>query len=787
MRYCSILLLSCFSLLLSAQYQVTGTLTDPDGTPQEFANALLLDDTDSSFVSGATTNTDGSFTLTTGQTGRFFVRLSALGFSDRASNVFTLDAANPTHDLGPLSVGDAGVDLATVTVTTDKPLYERRIDRTVVNLEGRPTVAGSTVLDVTERLPGVIVSRQGGNISILGKDGVNVLINGRRQYLTGDALLSYLEGMPADNIVFIEIITTPPADMDADGNAGFLNIVLKNIPGEGLKGNCTLGAGYGNGETAHGSLNLDYRRGKVALNLTASLVHSGQEEFTALNRTAEGAVTALAYDRDPSVQTGNARLGLDYELGHNTVLGAAVSSYVRNWNMDAVSTIQYPPDTSIVGQINEENIWRNVQTNLNVSHTFADGGILSADADYLFFKNDNPTIFNYDYRLNEARLPEADIELLSDKTTPFGIAVGRLDYRRPLAAGGELSFGVKAVDSYFDNDVLVTRNRTALTDFTGLSELTEQVYAVYTQLGYPISDRLTIKAGLRYEYSDTRLDTEGRPGLVDRQFGELFPTLYVRYGKFNVGYGRRINRPSFSAMAPFLNFLDPRTNFGGNPGLQPSISNNVEASYQLGTVNLSAQYAVEDSTIATFQNRFDPVTNTQTILPVNLRRQRTASFSVGAPIPLGKRWTARGFASLLWQETESVLTEGLTQTVEQLSPRFNGSVGYDLGRRWNAEVSGFYRGPSVAGNSELRSLGIVNFGLSKQLPGGGRLGFNLTDAFETLVARSEVSVPEQGFRVDRSFDFSNRTLRVAYTASFGGGKVRGARVRGKVEEAGRVQ
>ena len=781
-----IIYLLFWSGALSAQYTVTGTLTDPTGTPQEFANAILFRAVDTSFEAGTTTDAVGTFTLATNTPGTYLVRYSALGYADAASEPFELTAAFPTANLGTVSVGDVGVQLETVTVTTDKPLYERRIDRTVVNLEGRPTVAGSTVLDVTERLPGVIVSRQGGNINILGKDGVNVMINGRRQYLNGDALLAYLEGMPADNIVSIEIITTPPADMDADGNAGFLNIVLKEVPGEGLKGNYTLGAGYGNGETANGSLNLDYRRGKVAVTLTASLVHSGQGEFSELTRTAEGAFTSLTYDRDPSVQTGNLRLGLDYELGPRTVLGTAVSSYVRHWNMDATNTIRYAPDTLIDGRVDEYNIWQNVQANLNLSHTFANDHVLSADVDYLFFKNDNPTTFDYDYNLGETRLPGADIDLLSDKTTPFGIGVGRLDYRIPLRQGAELSLGGKVVDSYFDNDVLVARNGRALPGFTGLSELSEQVYAAYTQLDYPINDQLAIKVGLRYEYSDTRLDTEDQQGLVDRQFGELFPTLYLRYGKLNVGYGRRINRPSFSAMAPFLNFLDPRTNFGGNPGLQPSISNNFEASYQLGTVNLSAQYATEDSTLVNFQNRYDPATNTQTIIPDNLRRQRTASFSVGAPLPLSERWTARGFASLLWQETESVINDGSLQVLQRTGVRFNGSVGYDFGREWRGEISGFYQGANLNGNNRNLPFGVVNFGLTKQLANGGRLGLNLTDAFETLVFRSTTEVPTQDFAIDRTFDFSNRTLRLSYSADFGGGKVRAARQRGGVEEAGRV-
>ena len=133
-----------------------------------------------------------------------------------------------------------------------------------------------------------------------------------------------------------------------------------------------------------------------------------------------------------------------------------------------------------------------------------------------------------------------------------------------------------------------------------------------------------------------------------------------------------------------------------------------------------------------------------------------------------------------------MLEAGLVQRIDQASLRFNGSVGYDFGRDWSGEVSGFYQGKRVAGNSVLLPLGIVNVGLNKQLPNGARLGINLTDAFETLVARSRVDVPEQNFFAERSFDFSNRTLRVSYTASFGGGQVRAARQRGSVEEGGRV-
>src|SRR5665213_4256511 len=105
-------------------------------------------------------------------------------------------------------------------------MFEQKIDRMVINVKNSITDAGGSALDVLEKSPGVTVNRQNNSIAINGKNGVVVMINGRLTYMPMDALFQLLAGTNADNIEKIELITTPPAKYDAEGNAGYINIVL---------------------------------------------------------------------------------------------------------------------------------------------------------------------------------------------------------------------------------------------------------------------------------------------------------------------------------------------------------------------------------------------------------------------------------------------------------------------------------------------------------------------------------------------------------------------------------
>lgn len=201
---------------------------------------------------------------------------------------------------------------------------------------------------------------------MMGKDGVNVMINGKLNYMPTDALIQFLEGMDANNISKIELITTPPANFDAQGNAGFINIVLKRNLDEGLQGSYAVSAGYGRGFVGNASINLNYQKGKVNLFGNYSYTRNDQEQFTDLNRNIGDFTTDLIYDREPIRNNQNARIGLDYQVGNQTTVGVLFSGYVNRWDMDAINTINQNVDdeTTIISQVREDNDWNHWQGNI---------------------------------------------------------------------------------------------------------------------------------------------------------------------------------------------------------------------------------------------------------------------------------------------------------------------------------------------------------------------------------------------------------------------------------------
>ena len=782
-----------------SQYTVSGTATDAEGVPLAFANVLMLQANDSTFVSGATSGEDGAFELGTKNTGEYIVTVSVLGFDTYTSDIIALSDAQTSKSLGAVQLSEGTLALTEVEVIGSRPLIERKIDRLVVNVANKFNTVGSSALEILERSPGVVVNRQGNSIAMLGKEGVNVMVNGKLQYMPSDALFSYLQGLDADNIQSLELITTPPANLDAQGNAGYINLVLKKNPNEGFNGGYSLSAGFGRGETGNVSANFNYRKNRMNLFGSYSYLRNGQEQFTTLERrTGSGAdftETLLTSDRNPTQNNHNYRLGLDVQASEKTTIGVLFSGYGNNWDMDALNTTRIrpasAPDTLAISQNVEVNDWQHLQSNLNLVHNFENGATLNADFDYLVYDNQNP--ITYDLRFEGENGTVFDqSNLLSEKDTPFDILVGKLDYSVPVSEKVKLSVGTKYVTSDFENRVALSDDEVTVPSFTSTSNLDENIFAVYSQLDYQLSEKTTLKGGLRYESSSTMLNSTNGGQVVDRQLDNLFPSIYwnQKIGEFsslNLSYSRRIDRPSFSDMAPFVIFLDPRTSFGGNAALRPALANTFQMDYTRKSISLSAQYTDEDFTIVGFQNRFDPATNTQLIVPDNLEGQKTASLTFSFPVKVADWWKMRYFSTLLWQESTTIEELG-TFTFDQTNFRLNGNQTFNLGKDYTAELSGFYQTRSLVGNVKFEPLGILNFGIQKKFENGSRLAFNVSDIFNSLERIGITDIPEENIYIERLFDFSQRTFKLTWSASFGNKGVKKERDRktGAEEEKDRV-
>jgi outer membrane receptor protein involved in Fe transport len=794
----TMMIMTVFSGLF-AQSSISGSVTDQSGIQVPFADVRLLQAADEKLVKGQSTDADGRFQLKNIPAGKYIVAVSMLGFKESRYPAIAVDGAAAEQQLGPIVLVESVTMMEAVEVAGKAPPVILQSDRLVVNVANTITFAGSTALEVLERSPGVMVDRQNNGISLSGKSGVVVMINGRINYMSASAVVQLLSGMSADNIEKIEIYTTPPAKFDAEGNAGYLNIILKKSIDDGLNGSYALTVGYGNGETGNGSINFNYRKGKLNLYGDYAYLRNGQQQNFSLERSVvlenELHKTSANTLRDPLQQNHNGRLGIDLQLSKKTVVGALFSSYDTKWTMDAanhaMSSINAIPEQVVDIQVTELNQWRHYGGNLNLQHTFQEGETLNFDADLLYYRDNNPT--NYLNRYFDGN-NNFDFEesTRSGKVTPITIGVGKLDYARNLGDKIKVTSGLKGTVSHFNNDVdVATLNGQVWqsnSELTAQYELQESVLAAYTALDITLDEKTSAKVGMRYEYTNTNLGSVETKNIVDRQYGSFFPSVFLSRKlhedhAINLSYSRRITRPTFKDMAPFVQFIDPTTFFSGNPALQPAFSDNFKLDYRFKSAVFTLQYSVEDSTIASFQSRIIPGTNDQLLFAENLQGQQTASLTLAVPFSPKPWWNMFFNTSGVWQQS-NVYVEDRLINLTLASVNIFTSQNFSLPRNFALELSGFFNSGALSGAYIMKPFGVANVGVQKKLAGGNStLRLGVDNFLNTQIMRMHSELPElqQSFSVRAQF--ANPTVKLSFSHNFGNRKMKGQRKRAMGSEA----
>ncbi|MDQ3276785.1 MAG: TonB-dependent receptor, partial [Bacteroidota bacterium] len=251
----------CSGTIVCSQSRVGGFVFGTTNQPLAGASVTLLLAKDSSLVKGSLTSPQGRYVLETVTPGAYLIAVSYTGFKQVYTPAFTI-SKNEDKEVAAVSLVEKADALKEVTLVAKRPLFEQKVDRMVINVANNITAAGSTVLDVLERSPNIVVDRQNNALSINGKDGVVVMINGKINRMPISSLVQMLASMPSDNVERVEVITTPPANFDAEGNAGYVNIVLKRNLQFGTNGSYSLTAGYSRGPITTASGNINYRKGR---------------------------------------------------------------------------------------------------------------------------------------------------------------------------------------------------------------------------------------------------------------------------------------------------------------------------------------------------------------------------------------------------------------------------------------------------------------------------------------------------------------------------------------------
>lgn len=798
----SLLSLLFFCSYASAQ-RIQGSVLDTDGAPVAGATVLLQKAGDSSLVKGTVTGREGAFHFQGIGAGTYLVSASAANFRVVHSPSFTYTSGEDKA-LSTLQFTQKEVQLSNVTVTAQKPLYEQHQDRMIINVSSSVTGVGSTALDVLERSPGIIVDRQNNAISMNGKEGIVIMINGRVSRMPLSAVVQMLAGMNSSNIEKIELITTPPAQYEAEGNAGYVNLVLKVNNQYGTNGSYAATLGYGNGPVTSTSINFNHRAGRINLFGDYSVNRTAQgQDFRFYRKVMQGSTSLESFitsDRDPMVLFNNARIGLDYQLNKKTVIGALATGFYRHWTMDALnrSSILRDQRLDTLVHINndEVNDLANYSANLNLLHNFTADEKLSLDVDYIYYRSDNPTDYLNAY-FDGVGGSLFTQQTRSGKETPIRFWVSNADYSRKLGKKVNMDAGVKGSFSRFVNDVnvenLLQGAWVADKEFTARYNLEESILAAYSSFGISFNEKNSAKVGLRYEYTNSQLNTVTQKGIVDRQYGKLFPTVFFTHklnekNSVNLSYSRRITRPTFNDMAPFVLFVDPNTFFSGNPSLQPAISDGVKADYLYKSYIVSVGYTYETDPITNFSPRVDPVTNKQTLAAENQDSRMIVNAMISLPFKITQWWNMQNNLMGNAQELDAVY-KGDRVRIKQKNFAARSVQSFKLPREFSVELSGFYRSAGLFGIYKSKAFGSMDLGAQKKFAKNrSTLRLAYDNVLNTLKFKPSVNLPEQNLVINGFLQFSYPTVRLTYTHNFGNDKLKGSRQRAtSAEERERVQ
>ena len=727
---------------ISAQHALSGVVMGKDHTPLEYANILLYTHPDSTFVKGGVSDEKGHFNIMQIPVGNYYLMISALGFASYSSAPIFIetDIRFPAEIL----LGEDAAILDEVEVIAKMPLYVQQIDRTVVNVQNSVTSAGSTVLEILERSPGIDVDRINNTIAMQGKQGVVVMINGKAVRVEGEALIQLLQSMAADNIERLELISTPPASFDAQGDAGIIDIITTKNQGDGILIGYNANVAYGLRPKYGTSMNLNFRKNKLNLFADLSATYTLSQEDAHIRRESNFGDQILFSDiqsyRPATTGLYSGRMGMDWSISANTTIGAVFSGYLRKWTLEArtLTLLEDNLNGNTYSEFlaDELNKWTHGLANINLRHTFPDNSELTVDIDYLGYFDDNPVSYDGQFFDESGQLIRNE-RFDSNKETPINFQVLKADYKKTINELASVETGLKGTLSNFTNDLSVIRYEGGSTmedpRFTDVFDMQERIGAAYVSADIKPSEQLSAKAGVRYEYYFSNLSSQQEGTLLEQNFGRLFPSVFLSYQKrenesWQLSYNERIRRPAFNTLAPAFFFWNHNTILGGNPTVKPTISRKISLGYQYKRLSLSAQFTDDDHplTLLVDQSEEGDFTITRAINMADAKRAIVSANWSWKPFDW---WESRYNAAAYWLHLKPIFAdEILDQKGHYMT--VNTTQQFSLPQAFSLELSGQYRSPYTIGFGTIAPRGRINIGVQKKLGPNSKLSLNWNDLFD---------------------------------------------------------
>jgi outer membrane cobalamin receptor len=768
-------LFSCICLLLinnllpaqvAPSSNLMGKITEAQThQPVAYATIELLK-ADSSRVKGALANENGTFHFDGVKIGHYIISIKALGYATKKMSVSIVEGAN-IQDIG---ISRQSKELQEVSIRATKPLIENKNDRIIMNVENSVVAAGNNVLELIKMAP-LVKLDQNDKITLKGKTNVLIMLDGKA--LPGETLGAVMQNISAEQVAKIELITNPSAKYDASASGGIINIITRKGTDMGLNGTATIGASRSSYNRFNTGLTMNYRTKK--LNVYGNIYYrdgksSKNETLTRFLSSGTDQQTL----ETPSILRGHStsesgKIGIDYNPNKTTVIGFAfdgIFSQVSN-NLKATSNFSsggQSSDSTLKSTSNPKNNIKFTSYNLNYKNTLdTTGEELLINLTHSRFDG-----LNRQDLFAEMRRASVDPSLQSYNSSNrtvslFNITTFQTDYTHPFNKNTSLELGLK--ESY-----TASRNESSnignnfINDTTGISRTryTENVIAGYLNLSKQLR-RLKIQAGLRAEQTNAQLTTNN----YKSSYLNLFPSAGIEesfsdHYQISLTYSRKISRPDYESLIPFIIPIDRYSEEKGNPNLKPEYSNSFELTNTYKNISITLGYTRTNQAITDFINQ-NLQTNVWSFTKANFDKMENFSIALNIPLTITKWWDVSNsvFGTHISYYDKNIGGETFDQAAYSAS--ISSINSFSLPDQIKAEVTGNYNSPSLSGLYHISHNYQINAGISKLFINNlARVRLGINDIFHSAGYKINTDFGSLRFNGSSYTDSRRVTLSLSY-------------------------
>ncbi|WP_285058078.1 TonB-dependent receptor [Pedobacter ginsengisoli] len=786
------------------QSAITGKVLDENKEFLPYVSVKLHQVIDSTLVQSVQTNEAGIFQFSKVPAGTYYIEIDLIGYQKSINRPFTLEAGGQKVNLGVIVLQSPVQQLNTVDISVKKPLIERKDGKIIINVSASPLTPGSTAMEILSRVPGVTLDNEG-NVSLRGKPGVSLMIDDKLTYLSSAQLANLLRATSGNTIQTIEIISNPSSKYDASGTGGIINIKLKKNTSFGTNGTLTLGGGLGKYHKSDAGIALNHRSKSLNIYGNYNYTYNKQYENLFLTRSTRAATEITYYDqkaRDAfSRKNNNYKTGIDYFINENNTIGFMLNGYVNNYDgtnkiKTTIGTQRGKIDSTVLGRNSSVSQYESQTYSLNYKSVLDTlGQELNVDLDLSQVHNMENAHYNNDFYKARGLLYGSPLIFRNLTPSKIKIAAGKLDYTLPLPNKMKVETGIKSSYVNTDNDFRSEqqadegwKNNESLSNRFSYKE---GVNAAYVNLHKDFNST-ALQVGLRTELTHSEGKSITLQDEVVRNYIDFFPSLSVNQtlSKDHIiafSYSRRIDRPDYQSLNPFIYYVDLYTLSQGNPALRPQYANSFEINYGRKKLNISFGY-IRTKDVITTTLLTDTIKKTMLLYEQNLAYRRTFSATISRPVNLTDWWSTDNDITLYNSRFASPELMGMPFKNEKTTLELNTIHTFKFSSTLNAELSANYTSSQVYGTYIAKPIYGLDFGVNKSFArerANIKLGIN--DLFDQRQIKIRSAIPSQDYQLNQKQE--SRVFRLTFTYNFGSNTIKAIRDRSNssTSEQGRVK